>query len=321
MPWKWDFATSEIAKDYMQLRHRLVPYLYTEAYKYHTTGAPLIQPLYYRYPKIYDQPMYKNQYFFGSEMLIAPICETQNPVMDRVAHRFYLPNGIWYDFKTGKKFPGGKKYVSFYKLEDYPIFCKAGAIIPLANNDNLTDISAPTDMEIHVFPGKNNTYNLYEDDGVTSLYNDGYFIKTSIDYNYRESNYTLIVRPTEGKSGIIPDKRNYKIRFRNTRKADEVIIYIGDSKKEEVKSYIDGNDFIVEVEGAASNKQISINCKGIDIEIDAERIINEDIDTIISDLQIKTSLKEEIASVLFSDAEIKTKRIKRQKKTDCKRCS
>ena len=133
MPWKWDYETSEIAKEYMQLSHKLIPYLYTEAYNYHKFGSPIIQPLYYTYPKIYDQPLYKNQYFFGTEMLIAPICETQNPVMNRVAHKFFLPNGIWYDFKTGKKFPGGKNYVSFYKLYDYPIFCKAGAIIPLAN--------------------------------------------------------------------------------------------------------------------------------------------------------------------------------------------
>ncbi|MDD2208180.1 MAG: glycoside hydrolase family 31 protein [Bacilli bacterium] len=314
-PWLWDAKTFAIVKEYLRLRHRLIPYIYTEGYKYAKTGLPLIQPVYYKYPEIYDEPLYKNEYYFGTGLFIAPITNKKDLLMNRTVHRIFLPNGIWYDFKSGKKYVGGKRYVSFFKDEDYPVFAKKGTIIPLSilDDNDINNTDAPEKLEIHIFPGKSSTYKLYEDDGISSLYKDGEYLITDIDYNYQVNNFTVIIRPTEGKGGIVPQKRFYKIRFRNTRKADEVIIYIGDSKKEEVKSYIDGNDFIVEVEGAASNKQISINCKGIDIEIDAERIINEDIDTIISDLQIKTSLKEEIASVLFSDAEIKTKRIKIKK--------
>ena len=166
----------------------------------------------------------------------------------------------------------------------------------------------PTDMEIHVFPGKNNVYNLYEDDGVTSLYKKGYFIKTSIDYNYRESNYTLIVRATEGKSGIIPDKRNYKIRFRNTKETTDIIAY-ENKQKIQVTSYVEDNDFIVEANNISTTSQLTINCKGKDIEIDALRVINEDIESILSDLQIDTETKIKIHEILFSDKEIKRKRI------------
>lgn len=314
-PWLWDAKTFAIVKDYLRLRHRLIPYIYTEGYKYAKTGLPLIQPVYYKYPEIYDEPLYKNEYYFGTELFIAPITGKKDLLMNRTVHRIFLPNGIWYDFKTGKKYVGGKRYVSFFKDEDYPVFAKKGTIIPLSilDDNDINNTDAPEKLEIHIFPGKSSTYKLYEDDGISSLYKDGEYLITDIDYNYQVNNFTVIIRPTEGKGGIVPQKRFYKIRFRNTRKADEVIIYIGDAREEKVKSYIDGNDFIVEIEDAASTKQISINCKGIDIEIDAERIINEDIDTIISDLQIKTSLKEEIASVLFSDAEIKTKRIKIKK--------
>ena len=58
---------------------------------------------------------------------------------------------------------------------------------------------------------------------------------------------------------------------------------------------------------------MSINCKGQDIEISADRIINDDIDSIVSDLQIETSLKEKLAAILFSNEEIKDKRIKIKK--------
>jgi len=138
-PWLWDVKTLEIVKNYMNLRHRLIPYIYTEAYQYHKIGTPLIQPLYYKYPKVYDDLTYRNEYYFGSELLVAPIIDKKDLVMNRVVHRFFLPDGIWYDFKSGKKFPGGKNYVSFYKDEDYPAFAKGGSIIPLATNLNNND--------------------------------------------------------------------------------------------------------------------------------------------------------------------------------------
>ena len=123
-PWLWDAQTHAVAGDYLRLRHRLIPYLYSEAYKYYKTGLPIIQPVYYRYPEIYDEPLYKNEYYFGSELFVAPITRKKEPLMNRTIHRIFLPNGIWYDFKTGKKFVGGKRYVTFFKDEDYPVFAK-----------------------------------------------------------------------------------------------------------------------------------------------------------------------------------------------------
>ncbi|HOP65868.1 MAG TPA: glycoside hydrolase family 31 protein, partial [Bacilli bacterium] len=308
-PWRWDVKTSGITTDYCQLRQRLIPYLYAEAYKYHKTGLPLIQPLYYKYPKIKDEPMYRNEYFFGTELFVAPITSPKDKIMNRAIHRIFIPNGMWYDFKTGKKFPGGKRYITFFQDENYPVFAKSGSIIPLANlEQNKNVCKPPRSMEIHVFPGLSNTYKLYEDDGESNLYKDGYYIVTNIDYNYQENNYTLIIRPTEGKSGIIPDKRDYKIRFRNTKEADEVIIYI-DENKVNFNAYPEDSDFVIEIKDVPTTKQLTINCKGKDIEIDAVRIINEEIDSIISDLQIRTVLKEKIAEVIYSDKTIQKKRI------------
>ncbi len=312
-PWRWDYNTLNIVRDYCQMRHRLIPYLYAEAYKYHQTGLPIIQPLYYMTPEIYDEPNYRNEYYFGSELFVAPITTKKDLVMNRTVQSIFLPAGTWYDFKTGKKFGGNRRYVTFYKDEDYPVFAKAGSIVPLAILEkNINVNNPPRKMEIHVFPGRSNVYKLYEDDGYSSLYEQGYFIKSDIDYNYLANNYTLIIHPTSGKSGIIPSSRDYKIRFRNTRMADDVIAYI-DKNKVDIISYIEDNDFIVEVLDVPTTSQLTINCKGKDIEIDAVRIINEDVDSIISDLQIETRLKEKIAAIFFSDKEIKKKRIEIRK--------
>lgn len=311
-PWRWNVKTLKIATDYLQLRHRLIPYIYTEAYKYSTKGTPLIRPFYYQYPWVYDDEHFKNQYFFGDSLMIAPILSKEEPLMHRTIHKFFIPEGIWYDFRTGKKFPGNKEYISFYRLEDYPVFAKSGSIVPLSNHSDENNIGNPDVLEIHVFPGRSNTYDLYEDDGVTSLYKEDYFLLTQIDYNYLPSNYTMIIRSLKGKSGIVPEYRDYIIRFRNTKKAQDVIAYYNDGKIE-TTAYIDDTDFVVEAKHVPTIGQLTINCKGKDIEIDAVRVINDDIDSILLDLQINTVLKEKISAIMFSDLPIKRKRIEIRK--------
>jgi hypothetical protein len=228
--------------------------------------------------------------------------------MNRVVHKFYLPEGTWFDYVTGKKFPGGKTYVSFFKDQDYPVFARSGAIIPLGTNENRNDTTPPTDMEIHIFPGQNNTYQLYEDDGLSDLYKKGFYLLTSIDYNYLPSNYTVIIRALEGKRGIVPDRRNYKIRFRNTKKPEEVICYINDAQSE-YSTYVDGNDFIVEVKQVSTIGQLTINCKGKDIEIETQRLLKEEYESIISDLELETLMKEKVDEIFFSDLTVAKKRI------------
>ena len=307
-PWRWDIKTYTIAKDYLKLRHKLIPYIYSEAYKYHKFGDALIKPLYFNHPRFYDDALYRNEYFFGSSLLIAPIITQKDEVMNRVVHNFYLPEGTWYDYVTGKKFPGNKSYISFFRDEDYPVFAKSGSIIPLSNNQNLNDTTPPTDMEINIFPGMSNSYTLFEDDGESDLYRKDYYLLTQIDYTYMPNNYSVVIRSVKGKSGIIPDKRNYKIVFRNTKRTSDVSAYMNETSLS-LKTYVDGPNFIAEIKDVPTVGQLSISCKGKDIEIDALRLINEDIERIISDLQISTEMKEKIDKILFGEEPIKKKRI------------
>ena len=78
-------------------------------------------------------------------------------------------------------------------------------------------------------------------------------------------------------------------------------------------SYVEDSDFIVEVANVKTTSQLTVNCKGKNIEIDASHIINEDIDSIINDIQIKTNLKEMLANIMFSDMDISKKRIEIKK--------
>ncbi|MCI9110794.1 MAG: DUF5110 domain-containing protein, partial [Bacilli bacterium] len=167
-------------------------------------------------------------------------------------------------------------------------------------------------MEIHIFPGKSNTYTLFEDDGESDLYRKDFYLLTEIEYNYLPNNYSVIIRAKDGKSGIVPEKRNYKIVFRNTKRTDDVEVY-SNRDKVSFKTYVDGPDFVVEVNDVKTIGQLTISCKGKDIEIDAVHLINRDIEGIISDLQISTEMKEEIDRILFSDLTIQRKRIEVRK--------
>ena len=314
-PWKWDITTQSVVSQYLRLRHALIPYLYSEAFRYSKTGLPLVQPLYYRYPEIYDEPLYKAEYYFGSSLFVAPITKKKDILMDRTILKLFLPEGIWYDFTTGKRYAGGKRYTTFYKQEDYPVFAKAGTIIPMAILDekNMNDTNPPKVMELQIFPGESNTYELYEDDGISSLYERGFYIVSDIDYTYQKNNYTVTIRPVAGKSGIIPQYRAYRIRFRNVREPEEVDIHVGSEKVKGVESYVDDNDFIIELPALSTLKQVTIVCKGKNLEIDAVRLVNDDIESILNDLPIATKIKNVIGETLLSDTDIKQKRIEVRK--------
>ena len=96
--------------------------------------------------------------------------------------------------------------------------------------------------------------------------------------------------------------------FRNTKQADSVTAYFN-NEKIDIVSYVDANDFVVEIKNCPSVGQLTINCKGKDIEIDAMRLINDDVKSILMDLKINTYLKEEIADIMFGELPLKKKRI------------
>ncbi|MGN1358535.1 MAG: TIM-barrel domain-containing protein [Bacilli bacterium] len=304
-PWKWNQINLSVIREYMQLRNKLIPYIYNEGYTYHQYGVPIVQPLYYKYPKIYDEPNYVNQYFFGSKIMISPIVKRKNHEMNRVVQRIFIPNGIWYDYTSGKKFAGNKYYVNFYKDEDYPIFVKEGSIIPMSLDDT-TDV--PKNMEIQIFPAENGlygSYELYEDDGISLNRNQNYLI-TKMNLDKVDNGYKFTMKRKDGNFNI--SNRNYLLRFRNMKSPSKVIVKY--QNKEEIYQYeIEKNDLIIKLNDMNPYEPLEVNIIGNNIEIETISVINEEIEGILDDLEINTIIKEEIDSIIFSDLPIKKKRI------------
>lgn len=304
-PWKWNQLKLTVIRDYLKLRNKLIPYIYNEAYTYHKYGVPLIQPLYYKYPKIYDEPNYVNQYFFGSKIMISPIIKKKNIEMNRVIQRIFIPSGTWYDYSSGKKYLGNKYYHGFYKDEDYPIFVKEGTIIPMSLDEST---NTPVNMELQIFPAENGlygSYELYEDDGI-SLNNEQNYLITKMNLDKVENGYKFTIKRKEGNYNM--PNRNYLLRFRNMTSPDKVIVkYLG---KEEVYNHIiEKNDLIVELKDINVYEPLEVNITGTNIEIETISLINEEIEGILDDIEIDTILKEKIDMIIFSDLPINKKRI------------
>ena len=301
-PWKWNYIMKSHIVSYINLRYKLIPYLYSESYNYHKSGHAIIKPFYYDYPKIHDEPLYKNQYFLGSNFFVAPITKKKNAVINRVMQKVYVPDGIWFDYLQGKKYTGNKYYSNFYRDEDYPVFVKAGSIIPTSFN---VREEIPSILEVNVYPMDNGEYELYEDDGFSNNYKKGLYMITKFSYHYEVDNYTFSVKRFDGKNLL--SRRSYIIRFKNTKNISEVTI---NDKMIKYNCYYDRDDFIIKIDNAIVGRDFEVNIKGSDILVSSIRLINEEIKEILYDLQIETSLKDKLHSILFSDLDVRKKRIK-----------
>ena len=120
------------------------------------------------------------------------------------------------------------------------------------------------------------------------------------------------MKSVEGKAGIVPENRHYKFRFRNTKEPASISVTFNGSPIR-FMTYVDLNDFVVEILEVKSIGNLTINLKGDNLEVNAMRIINDDIAEIISDLQIETEIKNELDKILFGYLSNKKKRIEIRK--------
>jgi alpha-glucosidase (family GH31 glycosyl hydrolase) len=209
-PWKKPERIYQAAKKALQLRHALIPYLYSMAWRAHQSCISLVTPMYYDH--MYEEEAYqaKDQYFFGSELMAAPVLEPAQRGTTRVEKKVWFPTGRWTNFFNGQQFEGNQRHTISADLEDIPVFAKAGAVVPLAPLVPWGGLDNPKELEIIIFPGADNEFTLYEDDGVSTDYLNGEFCITKITLKGNR----LTIHAAEGKRGLIPCKRTWHIHVR-----------------------------------------------------------------------------------------------------------
>ena len=211
-PWCFEEKTEAIMKDWLRLRHRLFPYIYTMNYRNYTDLEPLVQPMYYAYPKKSVAYEVKNQFMFGSELMVAPITKPNNKITQLGSTDVWLPEGDWFDFFAGTHYTSkaGRTLSVHRKINDYPVFAKAGAIIPM---QNAYVLEPGNDLDVVIFPGKSNRFMLYEDAGDGSEFENGEFVKTEMTLEWSE-NPVFTVKPAAGALSLLPETRNYQFVLR-----------------------------------------------------------------------------------------------------------
>ena len=218
-PWNYSGSVGKIATEALRFRHRLLPYIYTMNYRTHTECRAICEHMYYAYPE--DENAYKcrNEFFFGTELIVAPITRHTSAKTNLAAVKVWLPEGRYTDIFTGRIY-SGNKFVEMYRdLETIPVLAKEGAIIPLDVNDRTNDCSNPEKLELLVYRG-NSTFTLYEDDGETLSYRDGEYLKTAFTVAENGSTVTFKIAKAEGKGSVVPETRTYIIKFKDIVSAD-----------------------------------------------------------------------------------------------------
>jgi len=209
-PWAFGPDAERIAKQYIQLRYRLLPYIYTMAYENYSSGLPLARPLFLEDP---DDPYLTNEsssYMWGDALLVSPVV-----VSGQALKLVYLPRGTWFNFWNDDVFEGSQYVGVNTPLEVLPIFVKAGSIIPMQSVMNYVDERPLDTLMLVSYPSREVTgrFLLYEDDGHSLAYQTGQFARTLIlqttGGTANATNLTLTIHPTVGTYVGKPSRRVY----------------------------------------------------------------------------------------------------------------
>jgi alpha-glucosidase len=192
-PWSYGEKVEEISRNYMKLRYRLLPYLYSLFHDASKTGMPVNRSLAIDFTfddLIYDH-RYHNQYLFGPAILVAPVESTKELT------KVYLPEGNWYELFTDQPHTGKNEITVDCPIDQLPLYVRGSSIIPMRQEAGATVNDHGDKLEIHLYKGEvNNSFLLYEDDGDSFDYEKGSFAKRLLEYKASENKF--IVHTSEG---------------------------------------------------------------------------------------------------------------------------
>jgi len=196
-PWWFDEPYRSINRDYLKLKMRLMPYMYTYAKIAEDSGAPIVRGLMWDHPNDpnANNENYKYQFFLGKDFLVAPVYHSQaNSKGWRKG--IYLPEGEWIDYWDGRVVEAGAsgKLIDYQvTLDKLPVMIRAGAIIPMYPSA-LYDGQVPKDvLTLDIYPRVgHDEFNLYEDDGITRSYQKGSFSEQKISVDAPDALHTQI---------------------------------------------------------------------------------------------------------------------------------
>lgn len=227
-PWRYRPEICAMMEEFLRLRHRMLPYLYTMNHRQYEERIPMILPMYYPYPKEWEAYKVRNQYIFGSEMMAAAVTTPCIKGINMAKTAVWFPEGKWYDIFTGLCYQGGRKVNVYRDMNSMPVFAKAGAVIPF-QEDYMENASVnPEKIHLYVYAGADGSFTLYEDDNSTNAYQEGCCAKTQ--YDWQEEAGCLQIHAVRGDLSLVPESRDYIITFSGVTDA-EVSAVLGEKEE------------------------------------------------------------------------------------------
>jgi alpha-glucosidase/alpha-D-xyloside xylohydrolase len=199
-------AVEPICRKYLELRYRMMPYLYSAVRETYETGLPIMRALWLHYPEDAAAVARGDEYLWGRDMLVAPVVEK-----GATTRQVYLPRGDWYDFWTEEKLAGGREVNRTVDLTTMPLYVRAGAILPLGPIKQYSDEKVDGPLALVVYPGADGACTLYEDDGASFNYRRGEWAKIQIAWN--DARRTLSLRLVPGSKFFPSQRHDIEIRL------------------------------------------------------------------------------------------------------------
>lgn len=236
-PWRFDYKYTDILRQTIRRRYQLIPYIYTMARKGYDDGIALCRPMYYDYPEEEEAYDFRNEYMFGDNIMICPATAPAKDGYTTV--RVWLPEGQWYEWCSGCILDGGRIIERRFAIDEYPIYVKAGSILPMYTDSVMNLNNSNETLVITVFPGQEQpaSFTLYEDSG-----NDKNYVS-----EYATTNLSAV---------------------RNGQ-ADKIVIGKREGKYKGMKSE---RNFYVKVLSALYPKKVTVNGKSVDFEYLSEEL-------------------------------------------------
>lgn len=230
-PWRFKKEVHDTMCEFLRLRHRLLPYLYTMNHRAWAEGEPICQPMYYAYPENWDAYGRKNEYFFGSELIAAPVTTARIENLNVAKTKVWLPEGLWFDFFTDTVYQGGRNQNMYRSIDQIPVLAKAGAILPMTDEIRAIDTEKnPEELTVRVYPGADNSFTLYEDDNITEGYRQGICAVTEMNLNWQEKTFTI--KPSAGDLTLLPEQRTWKIELHKVT-AEEAVVLVNQTEQKD----------------------------------------------------------------------------------------
>ncbi len=218
-PWLWGEREEKAMRHVYHLRSRLMPYIYTSVRQCHTDMLPLNRALYIEQPDAEESYHHPGEFYFGDLLLGAPVTQPGKGKDFTVEQPVWFPAGSsWYSLFTGKRYEGGRTSTVSCPLEELPVFVKGGWPLPMQPYRPRMASAKLDTLVIRCYPGtagqQPNTYSLYEDDGLSTAYENGSFATTQLTYALSTDGQTTVtIAATEGTYEGQPAKRAYRLEL------------------------------------------------------------------------------------------------------------